>query len=203
MAPAVDETTMPAPTRRARPQPEQRFIDRLNGWLTALQAVAVIVGVGVAVYQLNQISAQTELQAQALKTTQATQSATLILQLRNVLDADKYKKITSAIQEHDQKHKLLGAGFRDTEIESYIGNFEDIGLLVKESPLLSDMAYNHFSYDIEKAWCNQDVQKVIVDARKADKSVTASADAMYGELEKLGRSYLPKEQQTCPDLDKQ
>ena len=46
----------------------------------ALQAVAVIVGVGVAVYQLNQISAQTALQAQAPKTTQAMQSATLILQ---------------------------------------------------------------------------------------------------------------------------
>jgi hypothetical protein len=183
-----------------------RFIERLNGWLTALQAVAVIVGVGVAVYQLNQISAQTELQAQALKTTQATQSATLILTLRSVIDADKYKKITGAIQEHDQKFKLLsrfGGAFRDTEIESYIGNFEDIGLLVKESPLLSDMAYDHFAYDIEKAWCNQDVQQVIADARKADRSATASADAIYGEFEKLARAYLAREKQTCNDLDKQ
>ena len=199
MAPVV---AMAASTRRERPQPD-RFIDRLNRWLIALQAVAVIVGVGVAVYQLIQISAQTQLQSQTLKTTQATQSAMLILQLRNVLDADKYKKITSAVQEHDQKYKLLGGGFRDTAVESYIGNFEDIGLLVKESPLLSDMAYDHFSYDIEKAWCNQDVQKVITDARKADKSVTASADAIYGEFERLARSYLDREKQTCADLDKQ
>jgi hypothetical protein len=137
------------------------------------------------------------------KTTQDTQSATLVLQLRSVLDADKYKKITRAIQEHDQKYKLLGSAFRDTEVEAYIGNLEDIALLVKESPLLSDMAYDHFSYDVEKAWCNQDIQKVITDARRADKSAAASADAIYGEFERLARSYLAREQQTCNDLDRQ
>ena len=123
--------------------------------------------------------------------------------MRSVLDADKYKKITRAIQEHDQKYKLLGSAFRDTEVEAYIGNLEDIALLVKESPLLSDMAYDHFSYDVEKAWCNQDIQKVITDARRADKSAAASADAIYGEFERLARSYLAREQQTCNDLDKQ
>ncbi len=122
------------------------------------------------------------------------------------MGSTEYKKITSAIQEHDQKYRLLasaGGAFRDREVEEYIGNFEDIGLLVKESPLLSDMAYNHFSYDIEKAWCNQDVQKVVNAARKVDKSITASTDAIYGEFEGLARSYLAKERQTCVDLDKQ
>ena len=189
-------------TRLATPRHE-RLIDRVNGWLAAFQAVAVILGVIVALYQLHQISAQTELQSQSLKTTQAAQSGALVLQLKNLLEGDKYKRITSAIQEHDQKHKLLGGAFRDTEVEDYIGNLEDIGLLVKESPLLSDMAFNHFSYDVEKAWCNQDVQKVIASARRADKSATASADAIYGEFERLARSYLAREQQTCNDLDKQ
>jgi hypothetical protein len=66
------------------------------------------------------------------------------------------------------------------------------------------MAYKHFSYDIEKAWCNpRDVRKAIADARKVDKSVTAPADAICGEFEKLARSYLARERQTCDDLDKQ
>jgi hypothetical protein len=189
-------------TRRRRPE-RQRLIDRVNSWLLAFQAIAVIVGVIVALYQLRQISVQTELQSQALKTTQATQSATLILQLRQILDADKFKRITGAIQEHDQRYKLLGGAFRDTEVEAYIGNLEDIGLLIKESPLLSDMGYDHFSYDVEKAWCNQDVQKVVANARKTDRSVTASADAIYGEFERLAQSYLAREQQTCNDLDTQ
>jgi arabinogalactan endo-1,4-beta-galactosidase len=182
------------------------ILDQFNKGLVAVQAMAVIIGVGVAVWQLAEISSQTRLQSEALRTTQATQSATLILQLRNILDASEYKKITAAVQEHDQKYKLLGNSsgmFRDTEIEHYIGNFEDIGLLVKESPLLSDMAYDHFSYDIEKAWCNQDIQKVIGASRKADKSSTASADAIYGEFESLARHYLEKERQTCSDLDGQ
>jgi hypothetical protein len=192
-------------TRSTRPpaQHRVRFIERINEWLTALQAVAVVVGVVLALYQLHQITAQTELQSQSLKVTQATQSATLILTLRATVDADKYKRITAAIQGHDQKFKLLGAGFSSTDVESYIGNFEDIGLLIKESPLLSSMAYDHFGYDIEKAWCNQDVQKVVADSRKVDKSVIASADPIYGEFEGLARSYLSREKQACADMDKQ
>ena len=149
------------------------FIDHLNKWLTALQALAVVGGVVVALYQLNEIAAQTAIQSRTLE---------------------------------DQKIKLLSPGggpIRDIEVEAYIGNFEDIGLLVKESSLLNDMAYNHFSYDIEKAWCNRDVQKVIADVSKADKSITASGDPIYGQFERLAQSYLAKEHQTCDDLDKQ
>lgn len=200
-----DRPSMLGSAMPRRPTNRPAFIDHLNKWLIAAQAVAVIVGVGIAVWQLIEISSQTQLQSQSLRTTQATQSATLILQLRNILTSGEYKQITSAIQEHDQKYRLLasaGGAFRDTEIEQYIGNFEDIGLLVKESPLLSDMAYNHFSYDIEKAWCNRDVQKVVAAARKVDKSVTTRTDAIYGEFEKLAGAYLAKERQTCDDLDK-
>ncbi len=65
------------------------------------------------------------------------------------------------------------------------------------------MAYDHFSYDVEKAWCSQDVQKVIAAARKADKSTTASTDPMFGAFEWLATTYLAKEHQKCSDLDKQ
>jgi hypothetical protein len=44
------------------------------------------------------------------------------------------------------------------------------------------MIYDHFSDDIETAWCNNDVQKLIQRDRKDDKSITA---------------------QTCKDLDSQ
>jgi hypothetical protein len=154
----------------------------------------------------NEIRTQTEIQSRTLEDQRVAQSATLILRFKNALDSYEYKKITDAIQEHDQKHKLLvsdGGPFRPSEIETYIGNFEDIGLLVKENSLLRGMAYNHFAYDIEKAWCNNDVNKVIADARNTDKGITASADPIYGEFERLAQSYLAKEHQTCEDLDKQ
>ena len=49
----------------------------------------------------------------------------------------------------------------------------------------------------------RDVQKVVADSRKADKSVTAATDPMYGQFEHLAKSYLAKEHQTCANLDKQ
>ena len=88
-------------------------------------------------------------------------------------------------------------------MEDYIGNFEDIGTLIEEAPLMGAMAYNHFAYDIEKAWCNRDVRKMINDSRKLDKSVTASSDKYYGRFEHLAVLYLSKERQSCDDLDKQ
>ena len=65
------------------------------------------------------------------------------------------------------------------------------------------MAYNYFSYDVEKAWCNADVQKVVRIARQNDKSQTASLDALFGNFEGLAQAYLTREAQSCPDLDKQ
>ena len=65
------------------------------------------------------------------------------------------------------------------------------------------MAYKHFSYDIEKAWCNADVQNTIKKARATDKNKNAQTDPMYGNFEKLAKEYLDNEGQSCKDLDKQ
>jgi hypothetical protein len=64
------------------------------------------------------------------------------------------------------------------------------------------MVYDHFSDDIETAWCNNDVQKFIQRDRKDDKSITAISDPI-GHFEKLAKDYLAKEGQTCKDLDSQ
>ena len=65
------------------------------------------------------------------------------------------------------------------------------------------MAYDHFSYDITKAWCNATVQETIRKARVNDKSKTAPTDPMYGNFESLAKEYLANEGQSCSDLDKQ
>jgi hypothetical protein len=96
-----------------------------------------------------------------------------------------------------------GGKFRDLQIEQYISVFEDIGYLVEGNLIISRMAYNEFSYDVEKAWCNADVQRVIAEARKADKSTTRQTEPIYGQFEKLASSYLAIEDETCKDLDNQ
>ena len=112
------------------------------------------------------------------------------------MDNAKFAKLVAEIQPHDQNYPLLlhseggkGAGkFHDLEIEQYISVFEEIGYLVEDNLIISKMAFDEFFYDVEKTWCNADAQRVIADARMADKSNTRQDDPIYGEFEKLARS---------------
>jgi hypothetical protein len=179
-------------------------IDVVNKWLSAGASIAVIIGVAGAIIGV-------VLATQTLKQSQQIASADLVLKLRATLDDSKFTKLVADIQNHDHSYPLLsrsdggskGGKFRDLQIEQYISVFEDIGYLVEGYLIIGKMAYNEFSYDLEKAWCNADVQRVVADARKADKSVTRQTDPIYGDFERLARSYLAREGETCKDLDNQ
>jgi hypothetical protein len=69
--------------------------------------IAVIAGVVVAVVQLEDIAAQTKLQSQTLRATVANNSAGLVLQIRNMLDAESYNSIRSAVQNNKQTFPIL------------------------------------------------------------------------------------------------
>jgi hypothetical protein len=192
--------------------------------LSAVESIAVIGGIVFAVWQVLELSKQTAIQAQnlseifkqttiqgeTLKQSQQIASADLVLKLRATLDDNKFAKLVADIQNHDQNYRLLsrrdggkGGKYRDLQIEQYISVFEDIAYLVEDNLIISKMAYNEFSYDVEKTWCNADVQRVVTDARKADKAVTPQTEPFYSAFEKLARSYLAREGETCKDLDNQ
>jgi hypothetical protein len=174
-------------------------IEALNKWLTAGASLAVIIGVIVAI-------AGVVVATRTLRQSQGAASATLVLTLRDKLDGDRFAPITNEIQDNDSAHPLTkdhGGKFRDIEVEQYISNFEDVGYLVRESVIAAQMAYDHFSYDVEKAWCNADVQRVVQAARKADRSITAATDPIYGRFEALAKEYLRTERQSCKDVESQ
>jgi hypothetical protein len=178
-------------------------LDTLNKWLSGAASFAVIIGVCVAIGGFL-VAIRTLTQSQQIA------SADLVLKLRATLDDAKFAKLVADIQNHDHTYPLLsrseggkGGKFRDLEIEQYISVFEDIGYLVEGNLVIEKMAYNEFSYDVEKAWCNVDVQRVIGEARKADKSITRQTEPFYGGFEKLARTYLAREGESCKDLDNQ
>ena len=76
-------------------------------------------------------------------------------------------------------------------------------MLVNDNVLLSKMAYEDFSYDVEKVWCNQDIQHVIAGDRQKDMSIMATSDPVYSNFQRLANTFLPKDGETCPDLDNQ
>jgi hypothetical protein len=93
--------------------------------------------------------------------------------------------------------------FSDILVEQYISNFEDLGYLVQDDLIDKNMVYDHFSYDVEKAWCNIDIRKIIIEARALDKSKNAKSDPIYGHFEDLNTKFIEKEGQSCADLAEQ
>ena len=57
-------------------------------------------------------------------------------------------------------------------------------------------------YEIEKTWCNKDVQRYINDERQADKRMSGP-NAYYIEFEVLANLYLKKDGKTCEELDRE
>jgi hypothetical protein len=173
-------------------------LERLNKRLSAVASIAVIAGV-IAALSGAFIATQT------LKQAQRTASATLVLKLRDALDDKQYAIITDEIQNHGSSYPLLrdrGGKFRDTDIEKYLGNLSELGILVRYQVIVPEMAYDRFSYDVEKAWCNDDVQQVIRSVRRVGRNAAAVTTPMYGSFEKLARSYLARDAQSCGDLNK-
>ena len=135
-------------------------IDVVNKWLSAGASIAVVLGVIIAIVGAT-------IAIRTLQQSQQIASADLVLRLRATLDNTKFAKLVADIQNHDHSYPLLarsdggskGGKFRDLEIEQYISVFEDIGYLVEGDLIIGKMAYNEFSYDIEKAWCNADIQR--------------------------------------------
>jgi lysyl-tRNA synthetase class II len=78
---------------------------------------------------------------------------------------------------------------------------KNIGYFIADDLIGTKIAYERFSYDIEKAWCNITVQETIRDERASDKSKTAQSDPQYGNFERLAKEYLETDGESCKDLD--
>jgi len=125
-----------------------------------------------------------------------------MLSLRDKLEGDRYGSITAEIQNNDAAHTLRkgrGGKFNDIDVVEYVSNYEDIAYLIKENVIDAEMAYDHFSYDVETAWCNDDVHQVVQGARKADKSNTATSDPFLCKFRKA-RAELPRPRE--PDVQR-
>jgi hypothetical protein len=138
--------------------------------------------------QLNEANQQLDQQAQIA-------SAQYVLNLRNQLDSSKLTAIITAIENHPHTFSPLKAGFSTSQLENYMGQLETIGDLVRDDIIAPQMAYDEFSYDAEKAYCNVDVQKDIADARQND--ATTGTDMFYDGFESMTLRFLLKDKLMC------
>jgi hypothetical protein len=184
---------------------------RVTAAFTVILALATLALVVVAIWQhfdtvaaieaTNRLAIANE---NAAKDRRQIASAELILKIGTTLAEHRYDRITEDLQSHDSNYHLPKYKNRtDADIEEYIGVFEDMAYFIKDDLISAKMAYDHFSYDIQKAWCNIVVQEVIRKQRATDKSKTAQSEPYYGNFERLAKQYLTDEGQTCKDMDKQ
>lgn len=210
--PALSSSSQPLWPRIAA----QFTAHRVTAGFTVILALATLALVFTAYFQhRDAVEAIQATQRLALATENSvtdrrqTSSATLVLKLDDTLEASRYQKIITEIESHGGNYPILirtqgrSGKFTDSDIEAYISVFEDLGYFIHGGLITTKMAYDHFSYDVEKAWCNTDVQQIVRESQKDDKSITATADPMYGNFEKLAKEYLAEERQTCKDLNNQ
>ena len=167
----------------------------IKDWLQLIQTVALIIGI---VFGANQLRLQTK----ALQDTHAVNSATFVLKISDELNKSKYDKIMKAIDDHKSNYPISHKGFSDTQIDEYIGNYETMGNLAHDNIISRRMAYNELGYEIEKAWCNKDVQNYIKMAREADKN-TSGPKTFYIGFEELAKFSLLEDKKTCLDMDEE
>lgn len=135
-------------------------------------------------------------------------SATFVDNIYQQFNSDRYNKIVLAIEGDDTNHPssypiLKPKGqFTSSTLDDYLGNLDNVASLWQEGVVDEKMAYSAFSYEAEKAWCNNDIRGYIFASRKADKIATGYR-AFYNDFEIMAKRFLANDGKTCADLDKE
>lgn len=134
-----------------------------------------------------------------------TAPANEIMRISKELDKPKFAGIVSAIDYHTcdfpvrttESHKR----FSNNLLSEYLGNLDSACVLARDNTDDKVMAYEELGYEVEKAWCNKDVQNFIYDSRKGDHQ-SANASNSYRAFEEFAKYCLAKDNKSCADMDK-
>ncbi len=126
-----------------------------------------------------------------------------VTRISRELDKPEYAGIISAIDFHAGDYPIRTTAshqrFSDSLLNDYLGHFEKAGALVRERAANPVMVYEELGYEMEKAWCNNDVREFINSARN---SGDPAANNSYGAFEEMARYCLSRDNKTCPDIDR-
>jgi hypothetical protein len=210
---ATPENEAP-PSPASRPSPRRMPAplstpDRVTAAFTVVLALATLALVVTAIIQhfdtVDAVEATKRLaiaNENAASDRRHTASAEFILKMNDTLDQHRFDNITDEIQSHNGTfHLPEHPNQAEADVEEYLSALDDIGYFVKENLIESKMAYEEFSYDIEKAWCNITVQETIHQERATDKSKIALIEPIFGDFEILAKDYLKTDGLSCKDLD--
>jgi hypothetical protein len=185
----------PASPSTIRPSAWPRITAVIIAVFTAVLALATLALVVTAIFQHNDA-------VKAIEANSRVSSAEFVMKLDAMLNDHRFDRISDDIDSHDNNYRLPKYTNRsDANVADYITIFDTIGYFIKEGLIEPKLAYEFFSYDIEKAWCNPTVQETVREERATDKAKTARSDPAYGDFERLANEYLETDGLPCKDLD--
>ena len=167
----------------------------------AIANVIALVGLVIAIaFNAEQIKGQNV----TLSAQERIASANYVLKLSDELNGAKYASIMAAIENGTEYAPIISGAhpsFTPTQLEDYMGNFETIGDLAQDGVIDRSMAYQEFSYDFAKAWCNQDVQKEVQSDRASDPN-EPSQNQYWNGFQSLATYFMQQDHnKTCKDYD--
>ncbi|MFI5260227.1 MAG: hypothetical protein ACHQU0_00300 [Candidatus Paceibacteria bacterium] len=166
-----------------------------------LSYATVILAVGTIIATLTSYGAFIT-QNETLQASNKIDSARYVLKVSDEIGRSQYTNIINAIENNTSAFPLLLKGFNQNDIEGYIGNFETLGDLSRDGIIDPSMANDELGYDLEKTWCNVDVQKIIKKDRVKDGTLLGK-ESFYNGFETLAIYSLNQDGKSCSDMDKE
>lgn len=137
-----------------------KWKDRLQRFSFIVSSIAVLIS-AVSIF----------LTVQIFRHQQTKDSADLVLRFDDDLAKPKFVAIEDSLDTDDIHAKLLksnGGIFTEEQVDDYLSQYETLAILYKENLINREMANQIFSYNLEEAYQNLEIQQIIKDESKSD-----------------------------------
>ena len=121
-------------------------------------------------------------QIKDLENTKSNRSADLIFRFDERLDKPPYSRLRLAIESNKSILKAHGGKFSDDDLEGYLDIWDSLNDVYAKGLISKDMFYNSYSYDLEKAYDNAEVQAYLKEVRKEDPEFYSGFESLAKQM---------------------
>ncbi len=160
--------------------------------LSAFTGLLVLIGIIYSIATILQwrsinqqarlMSQQLEIMKAEMSRTEAARAADLLLRFDERLSKEPYPKLAAAIDSHKHVLKENGGKFTDDDLEGYLNILEAMNDLYQKHLIPEDLFYSGYSYEIEKAYDNSEIQDYLKKIRKDEADLYSGFDQIAKEM---------------------
>jgi hypothetical protein len=152
-----------------------------------LQTVLILVQTLALTYSVYLVREQTI----DIENTKSNRSADFIFRFNDRLEKPPYGELRLAIASGEPILKEQGGKFTEEDLEGYLDLWEGLHDLYVKGLISKDMFYNSYSYDIEKAYDNPEVQAFVKESQKESPEFYTGFQNLAKEMKATKRQPAP------------